>query len=72
METDPLSLETGMCELSGDIIVNVFATNAKRDEWVHQAIVSGLGTVVGPLWAVGIEVDTDTPTVAQKLGGTAN
>ena len=72
VETDPLSEETGMCELSGDIIVNVFASNAKRDEWVHQAIVSGLGTVVGPLWAVGVEVDTDTTAVAQKLGGTPN
>ncbi len=71
VETDPLSLETGMCEMSGDIIVAVFASDAKRDEWVAQSRTSGLGTVVGPLWAVGVEVDTDTPTVVTKLGGTA-
>ncbi len=71
VETDPLSTQTGMCELSGDIIVNTFATDAKRDEWVAQARTTGLGAVTGPLWAVGVEVDTDTAAVVTKLGGTA-
>jgi hypothetical protein len=72
VETDPLSTQTGLCELAGDIIVNTFTSDAKRDEWVTQARTTGLGTVVGPLWAVGIEMDTDISTVVTKLGGRAN
>jgi hypothetical protein len=71
VETDPLSTQTGMCELTGDVLVNTFASDAKRDEWVTQARSGGLGVVIGPLWAVGLEVDEDAPTVLSKLGGTA-
>jgi hypothetical protein len=72
VETDPLSTQTGMCELTGDVIIATFASAAKRDEWVHQAVVSGMGTIVGPLWAAGVEDTADTPTVVSKLNGTAH
>jgi hypothetical protein len=72
VETDPLSRQTGMCELTGDVIVATFASAANRDQWVHQSIVSGLGTIVGPLWAVGVEDTADTKAVVSALGGTAN
>ncbi len=72
VETDPLSTQTGMCELTGDVIVAVFTSDTKRDQWVQQSVTAGLGTVVGHLWAVGVEEGSDAPVVAQKLGGTVN
>ena len=72
VETDPLSTQTGMCELTGDVIIATFASTAKRDDWVHQSIVSGLGTITGSDWAAGVEVSADTAAVVSKLGGKAN